>query len=123
LFRFAPSPALLYIAEKGHGKIAQSPQSQSIVAQEQKNLQLVETSPLLQVAPNPVGDILNISYQIPSETATFRLTDMIGKEIMQNTLNQSVATFFIEVAHLPAGVYIVDIQYATGRVSKQIAIR
>jgi Secretion system C-terminal sorting domain/PA domain len=125
LFRFAPSPALLYIAAEGHGKAAQTvPQNQHIITQEQRMADIVvAASPSLQVAPNPAADVLNISYQIPSETASFRMIDMIGKEIIQNTLNQSVATFSIEVAHLPAGVYMVDIQYSAGRIAKQVLIR
>ncbi len=124
LFRFAPSPALLYIAAEGHGKVVQSlPQNQSIAAQEEQHLQVVEISPVLQISPNPASDVLNISYQIPSETASFRMIDVIGKEIMQSTLSQSTATFSMEVAHLPAGIYIVDIQYASGHISKQVTIQ
>ncbi len=124
LFRFAPSHALLYIAAEGHGKMMQTQQQNpSTMERENKDLSSIQTSAVLQVAPNPASDILNISYQMPSETGLLRLFDIGGKALKSIDLATKSATLSISCTDLIAGVYILELTYPEGKYSKQVIIR
>jgi hypothetical protein len=57
------------------------------------------------VYPNPVKDILNLSYT--SEISTVRVMNMLGQEVISRKLN--AATAQVDMSQLSAGTYIVNV--------------
>lgn len=62
----------------------------------------------LKVFPNPVNDVLNLSYD--SEITSVALYNLMGQEVLVKTFGASEAS--LNIAHLPAGAYLVRV--ATG---------
>ena len=57
------------------------------------------------VYPNPVKDILNLSYT--SEISTVRVMNMLGQEVISRKLNSANAQ--VDMSQLSAGTYIVNV--------------
>lgn len=55
--------------------------------------------------PNPVTDILNISFD--KEISTVSIFNLIGQEVITNFLNKKVG--ILDVSNLPSGTYIVKV--------------
>ncbi len=63
----------------------------------------------VKVYPNPASHTLNIEHQ---GGGTLQLTDMLGRALLEQALSNTSSTHTINIAHLPAGVYLYRI---TGR--------
>lgn len=62
------------------------------------------------VYPNPVSEILNISFPAQLQKATITIYNVLGLKVMYSQINTISNT--IEVGHLAAGVYIANIEAA-----------
>jgi photosystem II stability/assembly factor-like uncharacterized protein len=67
----------------------------------------------ISIFPNPTTDVLNFSIKNQDlSTATYRIFDLNGKEIVQKT---ALSNPNIDVADLPKGVYILSVQFKNGQ--------
>ncbi len=75
---------------------------------------------LFQITPNPATDVINVT-SLSSETLDFQLMDLSGKAVKAGTITSGTNT--IEIAELPAGIYVLQIgsenAIYTERVAKQ----
>lgn len=69
----------------------------------------------LNVYPNPVVDVLNISFT-SFESVPVTVTDMNGRDVYNEVVSASVQ---VDMSFLPSGVYIAKINNETKRVIKQ----
>ncbi|MFD2937674.1 T9SS type A sorting domain-containing protein [Spirosoma flavum] len=77
----------------------------------------------ISVAPNPVVSVLNVSISAPDENSlALSLMDMNGHQQLAKTVTGSTAPWPIEMAHLPAGTYLLRISQSTGRPVKTYKI-
>ena len=76
----------------------------------------------LAVFPNPCSDILHIRSVWPSE-GTAHLLDLTGKSLLQRTIN-SGGWLALPTQQLPAGMYLLQISYASGAsIIRKIAVQ
>ncbi len=75
--------------------------------------------PLARIYPNPAEDLLMVEYQSAGK-ADISLFDMVGKLIMQRTLNTSNSN--IDISDLHSGVYLIQIN-AEGKTDIQRFIK
>ncbi len=65
----------------------------------------------LQVTPNPVRNIVNITYNLPNETkAKLKLYNIIGKAVKEYELTMSKGILTLDIEKLPAGVYLLKLE-------------
>lgn len=75
----------------------------------------------LQAYPNPAHQSLHLKYHLPQNlsNATFILTDITGKAILQQDLKAQETQANISLEEIPAGIYIYYIQTAKHQSKKQ----
>ncbi|NCA86554.1 MAG: T9SS type A sorting domain-containing protein [Clostridia bacterium] len=64
------------------------------------------------VFPNPAHDVVYVEYSLAYASATFMLTDISGKTMLEKTLVANKAN--IDISSLPAGTYVYRIANADG---------
>jgi len=82
-----------------------------------------ETNPILNssVYPNPNKGIVNVMIPSLTDTATIKLFDLQGRQIMTRDTNQVNTTFGIE--NLQDGIYLVNIENDKGSITKKIILK
>jgi subtilisin-like proprotein convertase family protein len=88
-----------------------------------ENALSVGTNPFLNssVYPNPTKGIVNVAIPGLTETATIKLFDLQGRQILSKETNQVYTSFGIE--NLQDGIYLVNIENEKASVSKKIILR
>lgn len=83
----------------------------------------VVTNPILKssVYPNPSKGIVNVTIPSLSETATIRLFDIQGRQILSKETNQVDTSF--EIQDLQDGIYLVNIGNNQGSITKKIVLK
>ncbi|MGL2962721.1 S8 family serine peptidase [Flavobacterium sp. RSB2_4_14] len=83
----------------------------------------VVTNPILKssVYPNPTKGIVNIDIPSLTDTATIKLFDIQGRQILSKETNQVSTSFSIE--NLQDGIYLVNIGNDQGSITKKIILR
>jgi subtilisin-like proprotein convertase family protein len=83
----------------------------------------VDTNPIKNssVYPNPTKGIVNVSIPNLSDTATIKLYDIQGREILSKETNQVNSSFDIE--NLQDGMYLVTIENEEVSVTKKIILK
>jgi hypothetical protein len=76
------------------------------------NQQLADNKQL-ELYPNPVKDILNISTN--ADVKSFTIRDLTGKTVLVNDAQPT-----INMAHLSKGIYLLQVQTAEGVVERKI---
>jgi hypothetical protein len=57
------------------------------------------------VYPNPATDVINIRLDQPANNMTVMITDVVGKQALNETLQNNA----VSVSALPAGIYIIHL--------------
>ena len=70
------------------------------------------TSARVNIFPNPAGNKLNVSIDNLQNTAMLQVYNVMGKMVMQQQTNKAVTE--LNIAKLPAGVYMLNINDANG---------
>ena len=88
-----------------------------------QNALSVVSNPILNssVYPNPTKGIINVAIPSLTESATIKLFDLQGRQILSKETNQVNTSFGIE--NLQDGIYLVNIENNQGSVSKKIVLR
>lgn len=88
-----------------------------------QNALAVVTNPISNssVYPNPTKGIVNVSIPSLTETATIKLYDIQGRQILSKETNQVNTSFGIE--NLQDGIYLVNIENTQGSITKKIILR
>ncbi len=88
-----------------------------------QNALAVPTNPIFNssVYPNPTKGIVNITIPALSETATIKLFDLQGRQILSKETNSVNTSFGIE--NLQDGVYLVNIENDEATVTKKIILK
>jgi len=83
----------------------------------------VGTNPIANssVYPNPTKGIVNVLIPSLADTATIKLFDLLGRQILSKETNQVNTSFGIE--NLQDGIYLVNIESGKSSVSKKIILR
>ena len=75
----------------------------------------------LDIYPNPAKDFLNLNLPENIQNAVISITDMSGREVLKQNINQATGQTKINIANLTSGNYIVHLQDGNRRyVSKLI---
>ena len=66
----------------------------------------------LQISPNPVVDMINVTFSENLSEASIRILDAFGREVcrIENVLNPQYGNLKISTSELPAGLYILNIE-------------
>ena len=88
-----------------------------------QNVLAVPTNPILNssVYPNPTKGIVNVAIPSLTDTATIKLYDIQGRQILSKETNQVNTSFGIE--NLQDGMYLVNIENTQGSITKKIILR
>ena len=80
----------------------------------------------LSVYPNPASDIVNLNFALPAnQPATITLSDMTGRTVSSISVNATTGNnnnISIPVANIPAGMYLVQLQSASGNITRKVSI-
>jgi phosphatidylserine/phosphatidylglycerophosphate/cardiolipin synthase-like enzyme len=71
------------------------------------------------VFPNPVVDVLNINVENAGENLSVRITDQLGRQVLENTVNQT-NEMQINTGSLSTGVYFVTVTSGNNHYTKKI---
>ena len=74
----------------------------------------------LEVFPNPAQDVLNLQFEGTMD-GVVRLVTLDGRVAMEEAL-VAQGRMALNVAHLPAGVYLLSVQHEAGQILKQVAL-
>lgn len=88
-----------------------------------QNALSVGENPILNssVYPNPTKGIVNVAIPALTQTATIKLFDIQGRQILSKETNQVYTSFGIE--NLQDGIYLVNIENDQSSVTKKIILR
>ena len=88
-----------------------------------ENALAIVTNPVLNssVYPNPTKGIVNVAIPSLTDTATIKLYDIQGRQILSKETNQVNTSFGIE--NLQDGMYLVNIENKQGSITKKIILR
>jgi hypothetical protein len=64
----------------------------------------------IKIYPNPVADILNIESGVQNEMTDVKISDVIGKEVLNKRSMVSSKTVKMDVSNLPEGVYLLEVK-------------
>ncbi len=70
------------------------------------------------IAPNPFTNQFSFSYELENESATLLIFNLLGEQIMSQTITQKTTT--LNLSQHPNGVYFVTIVDGINRVSKKV---
>lgn len=62
------------------------------------------------VFPNPASKQLSVNYSIPGKEGTFKLVNVVGKQVYSRSINQSSGEFKLDISKLSRGVYFYMLQ-------------
>ncbi|QRM89633.1 T9SS type A sorting domain-containing protein [Lacinutrix sp. WUR7] len=71
----------------------------------------------IQVYPNPTNSLLHITLNNTSKTSA-TLYNILGKKVLQKEFESN--THFLNIAHLPTGIYILKLDTENGSIAKRI---
>lgn len=74
---------------------------------------------LIQLFPVPAGDLLSI--QSPEQMIELRISDISGKEVMKQTVNDSNVQ--LTISHLNQGIYLLYIETIHGKAIKKFTVK
>lgn len=74
----------------------------------------------MEVFPNPAQDVLNIQFEGTLD-GVVRLVTLDGRVVIEEALVVQ-GRMALDVAHLPAGVYLLSVQHEAGQILKQVAL-
>ncbi len=78
----------------------------------------LSVQPVLEIQPNPAGNLTQVNLQMPhSTTATLRLYDVLGNEVKRiftKPLSAGKHLISLDLAILPAGVYVLHLDAGLG---------
>lgn len=103
----------------GYGKL----NSYDAVSKAQERAELIELAPDIFVGPNPVFDILYISFgQTPTNTSRLMLANSLGQILVDSELNENEEEFYFEIdmKEYSNGIYFLHLQ--TDNFEKTITI-
>ena len=83
------------------------------------------SSSTLTLSPNPTRNNLNLTYTTTTtEDATITLYDLTGKAVLQTTETATEGTnnYNLQLTDLPTGMYIVQLQTATQRLTQKVQV-
>lgn len=88
-----------------------------------QNALSVATNPIINssVYPNPTKGIVNVSIPSLTDTATIKLFDLQGRQILSKETNQVNTSF--EINNLQDGIYLVNIENEEASVTKKIILK
>ncbi|WP_165822208.1 T9SS type A sorting domain-containing protein [Hymenobacter edaphi] len=72
-----------------------------------------------QAWPNPGRDVLNLALDAAARPQRVTLLDAAGKAVRQQP---ATATMSLDLRHLPAGVYLLRVDYAGGPVTRRVVV-
>ncbi|MBT31329.1 MAG: hypothetical protein CMO01_16870 [Thalassobius sp.] len=76
----------------------------------------------IEVYPNPVQDILNLNYVIPEyENAQLKIVNLMGKEIFAQSYTEYIDEQ-IDVSSWAKGMYILNIQSGTNKITQKVIV-
>ncbi|MFV0572663.1 MAG: M28 family peptidase [Xanthomarina gelatinilytica] len=75
--------------------------------------------PSINMYPNPSKGILHVDLKTPEHT-TFKLMDILGKEVLSKTLKTSFSK--IDVSYVKKGVYLAVFESSNNRITKKLII-
>jgi endonuclease I len=78
-----------------------------------------KTNMRFEVFPNPSSGDLNVLFTETYNTAKISLTDMLGREVFTETLNQLNGNYFMNIANLNKGTYVLRVE-SNGTLATQI---
>lgn len=83
----------------------------------------VGTNPILNssVYPNPSKGTVNIAIPALTDTATIKLFDIQGRQILSKQTDQVTTSFGID--HLQDGIYLINIENTEGSITKKIILK
>ena len=73
--------------------------------------EIVNPNFAIRLFPNPAGDQLNVSVDGSTKNTTIKIYDMTGKQVMQQVTTNTIIK--LNVAKLPAGVYMLNVNNGT----------
>ena len=74
----------------------------------------------MEVFPNPAQDVLNIQLEAAID-GVVRLVTLDGRVALEQALTAQ-GRMTLNVAHVPAGVYLLSVQHEAGQILKQVAL-
>ena len=88
-----------------------------------QNALAIDENPIMNssIYPNPTKGIVNIEITGLTETATIKLFDLQGRQILSKETDQVTTSFGID--NLQDGIYLVNIENEQGSLSKKIILR
>ncbi len=79
---------------------------------------------IFSIYPNPVSsDYMNVALTSGPQAATMLLMDMVGRQMIETSLDGNAGDQKVFVGHLPDGMYVVRINTDNGFFTKKILIR
>ena len=85
--------------------------SQNYMALMLRNEDNLVANPSMRIYPNPSVDFINIDFQNIRDNGTIEIYDLSGKPIGEQTVESESDDLRIEVGHLPAGKYIIQLKF------------
>jgi uncharacterized delta-60 repeat protein len=73
------------------------------------------------VYPNPVNDALHLTLAAGHQPQLISLQTLTGQTVLKQQIKQ--ASLSVSVRHLPAGVYLLRVDYAEGPVTRRVVIQ
>ena len=74
----------------------------------------------LEAWPNPARQQLHLSLDASAKPQKLALLDALGKTVLQEPVTKAALT--LPVQHLPAGVYLLRVDYADGPVTRRVVL-
>ncbi|PJJ53188.1 putative secreted protein (Por secretion system target) [Hymenobacter chitinivorans DSM 11115] len=79
-----------------------------------------QSSARTEVWPNPVHDKLTLSLDLAAQPRQLTLIDALGKTVLRQPAATGIVT--VPLLHLPAGVYVLRVEYADGPVTRRVVV-
>ncbi len=76
-----------------------------------------------EVWPVPAHSVLHVAPDASASPNTLELLDAVGRAVRTQAVSSGGADLLLSVEGLPAGVYLLRVQYATGTVTRQVAVQ
>jgi hypothetical protein len=77
----------------------------------------------INVFPSPTSGKLSVTFSSTADFARFTLLNIIGKEVMQVTMDHPSETFALNVSAMEDGIYFLRVQYNNQTFTKRIVVR
>lgn len=77
----------------------------------------------LSAFPNPVSEVLQVSFSEPAPGGRIRLFNELGQQVLQQVLKEGELTVQLQLGHLPKGAYWLEVQTEEGAWKENIAVQ